>query len=187
MGAEALQAVQHMKDVRDAMVDVWRQSSRFRVSDEAHMVELQVLRRLKSDGLIGWFDEPGGTALTTLEVCAWFRRTNWIRDQFATTVGKRMMTEAMVVTHNGNIMSHQRTANWAEREYMLLYAAVVGRESQIDAACRLSEAEAKAARGQPEYVDYLDQLNKNPHRENAMTATRAVVGQGGGAGLRAVR
>jgi hypothetical protein len=31
-----------MKDVRDAMVDVWRQSSRFRVSDEVHMVEIQV-------------------------------------------------------------------------------------------------------------------------------------------------
>lgn len=68
MGMEALRDVQHMKDVRDAMVDIWRQSSKFRVSDEVHMVEIQVLRRLKSDGLIGWFDEPNGSGLTTLEV-----------------------------------------------------------------------------------------------------------------------
>lgn len=33
-GGEVVAAVQHMKDVRNAMVEVWRESKRFRVSDE---------------------------------------------------------------------------------------------------------------------------------------------------------
>jgi hypothetical protein len=92
-----------------------------------------------------------------------------------------MMTESMVVTHNGNIMSHQRTANWAEREYMLMHAAVSAREAEIETECRLVGAAAKEAREKAEYNDYLDQATKNPLLQNAREATRAVMGIAGGA------
>jgi hypothetical protein len=73
-GRQMLSIVQHMKDVRNAMVEIWTESASFRVSDTVHMVEVQILQRLKRDGLISWFDEPGsGTFLETLEVCNWFR------------------------------------------------------------------------------------------------------------------
>lgn len=39
-GGEVLAAVGHMKEVRSAMIEVWRESKRFRVSDEVHMVEV---------------------------------------------------------------------------------------------------------------------------------------------------
>lgn len=48
-----------MKDIRDAMVEILSESKKFRISDEVHMTEVQVLSRLKRDGLIDWFDSSG--------------------------------------------------------------------------------------------------------------------------------
>lgn len=78
-GRDALGIVQRLKDMKTAITDVWMQSRRYRVSDEVHMVELEILHRLKRDGLVQWFEEPGGTGLTHLEICSWFRRSDLTR------------------------------------------------------------------------------------------------------------
>mmetsp|Transcript_66441 Transcript_66441/g.163800 ORF Transcript_66441/g.163800 Transcript_66441/m.163800 type:complete len:707 (+) Transcript_66441:129-2249(+) len=171
---QIVSAVQHMRDVRDAMVEVWTESRTFRVSDEVHMVEVQVLQRLKRDGLIAWFDSPSGTKLSTLHVCNWFRRHESVRDQFATTVGKRMATESLVATHNQSIMSHQRTVNWAEREYMALHQKVCDLGPDIASSCCVAdEAEADIRKLEVEYHDYAGLLHGNAHRDRGEAAVYA--------------
>lgn len=78
-GRDVLGVVQRLKDMKVAITDVWSQSRRFRVSDEVHMVELEVLHRLKRDGLVQWFEDPEATKLTHLEICNWFRRNDLTR------------------------------------------------------------------------------------------------------------
>lgn len=117
------------------MVNIWSESRKHRVTDVVHMIEVQTLNRLKRDGLIQWFDEPGNTVLSVLEICNWFRRDDCIRNQFALVVGRRMVSESLVSTNNANIMSHQRTASWAEHEYMFLHKKVSEMSSIIEDKC----------------------------------------------------
>jgi hypothetical protein len=151
-----------MRDLRDAMVGVWDESRKYRISDEVHVIEVQVLSRLKRDGLIQWFDEQSNSStkkLTVLETCNWFRRHDSIRNQFAMTVGKRLASESMVSTNRSTILNHQRTTNWSEREYAMLYQKVTEMESFISDRCfNMKDDEYY-------YVDYLKIQDKNEHRE----------------------
>lgn len=49
-GQQALAVVQQMRDVRDAMVDIWKESSKFAVSNEVHAAEIQVGAKKKFCG-----------------------------------------------------------------------------------------------------------------------------------------
>lgn len=47
-GQQMVSIVKRMRDLRDAMVSVWDESRKYRVSDEVHVVEVQILSRYKS-------------------------------------------------------------------------------------------------------------------------------------------
>lgn len=64
-----------MKHMKNAIIDIWMESQNFRISDEVHMIEVEVLHRLKADGLLSWLEDGTQTKLTMLQVCFWFRRT----------------------------------------------------------------------------------------------------------------
>lgn len=50
------------------------------------------------------------------------RRTPELRQQFAATVGKRLLSERLISSSRANMMEHHRSAQWAEREYLAMLA-----------------------------------------------------------------
>lgn len=152
-GREALETVRRMKEIRDAMVDIWHESRMYRVTPEVHTVEIQVLHRLKQDREIPWFDSgTDQTCLKVLEVCNWFRRSDLVRSHFAAAVGRRLASEGLVVTSNSSIMNHKRMTSWAEREYLALYSRVCEIRGEIQEACVTQDT--KRAQ-EAMFVDYL--------------------------------
>lgn len=51
-----VKSVRRMKDTKSLMKELWEQSQEFRVSDRVHMVEIQILQRLKRDGIFPYLD-----------------------------------------------------------------------------------------------------------------------------------
>lgn len=148
------------------------------------------MSRLKRDGLIQWYDQPSSIYsgqkprnLTVLETCNWFRRHDSIRNQFAMTVGKRLASESMVSTNRSTILNHQRTTNWSEREYAMLYQKVSEMESFISDHCSLGRRFGLSIEFGKDndkndddvyYIDYLQLQNRNEHREQLRNAEERV-------------
>jgi hypothetical protein len=95
------------------------------------------------------------------------------------TVGKRMDSEALIATHNTGIMAHQRSVNWAEREYMALHRKVGDMQGAISAACCVrTEDQVKQRRQGKLFCDYLNQATTNAHRQAGEDAVYEVWGGG---------
>lgn len=106
------------------------------------MSELEILHRLKRDGMLDWFEDPTKTKLTSLEACIWFRRNDIFRASFASTVGRRMLSTRQVTSSqgargsSGSKIAHQRSVNWAEAEYAALLELVCTHSNLVDKECK---------------------------------------------------
>ena len=70
------------------MKEIWEQSKEYRVSDRVHMTEVQILQRLRSDGIFPWIDcyddrrgaatagalPAAATRMQNIHVCFFMRR-----------------------------------------------------------------------------------------------------------------
>lgn len=84
-----------------------------------------------------------------------FSRHEVLRNQFAATVGKRMVTEKTQLTNKTSITEHHRTVRWSEREYILLLDLVQNNSALIDAELRAFD------RNKPLFLDYARVLQGN--------------------------
>jgi hypothetical protein len=77
---QLLRSVNRVKNVKRYMKEIWEQSKSFRVSDRVHMTEVQILQRLRNDGVFRWIDSSdelrvGGVHKPeNLHVCFYMRR-----------------------------------------------------------------------------------------------------------------
>lgn len=79
--------------VKKELEKKWLVLNKFRVSDQVHMVETEILRRLHQDGAFRWLAPPWTEDhMTQLRLCFIMRRTTAIRYQFAAAVGKRLFS-----------------------------------------------------------------------------------------------
>jgi hypothetical protein len=77
-----IKSIKSVRDIKRYMKEIWEESKMYRISDRVHMVEVQILQRLKADGVFQWFDSEGqgpttgGTAprAQNLHVCFFMRR-----------------------------------------------------------------------------------------------------------------
>ena len=66
-----------VQDAKKHMKDVWEHSKTFRISDKIHMTEVQILHRLRNDGMFQWLDNNKGMVskgIQNLHVCFYMRR-----------------------------------------------------------------------------------------------------------------
>ncbi len=49
------------------MKEIWESSKEYRISDKVHMTEMQVLHRLKNDGIFPYIDRPAKDAGSNLD------------------------------------------------------------------------------------------------------------------------
>lgn len=82
-----------------------------------------------------------------------------------------MVTESLVSTSNSNIMNHQRTASWSEREYMTLHERVSSMSQVIEQACVTQDV---LRRRELQYLDYLNIQTRNIPRERVENAVDSV-------------
>ena len=99
--------------------------------------------------------------LDPLHICFLFRRHEILRNQFAATVGKRMVTEKTQLTSKTSIMDHHRTVRWSEREYILLLDLVQNNSGIIDAEIRNFDPK------KPLFLDYVRVLTGNVQMQAA--------------------
>ncbi len=78
---QLLKSVDRVKNVKRYMKEIWEQSKSFRVSDRVHMTEVQILQRLRNDGVFQWVDNEelqsgrgGRPAVENLHACFYMRR-----------------------------------------------------------------------------------------------------------------
>lgn len=79
-----VKSVRRMRDTKSLMKELWEQSQEFRVSDRVHMVEIQVLQRLKRDGIFPFMDRlpdsqvlgprPRDGFMQNIHLCFYMRR-----------------------------------------------------------------------------------------------------------------
>lgn len=165
-----------VKDIKRVMKEIWEESKSYRISDTVHMTEMQVLGRLCRDGVLPQFEDPDlimNKKLDPLHICFLFRRHEVLRNQFAATVGRRMMTErAVVASGKSNIMEHHRTVQWAEKEYIAMVQLVQNNSGIID------DLIGKYDHVNPGYyfLDYVKMLTVNPQYQAAQNARYTVYG-----------
>jgi hypothetical protein len=53
-----IKSIRDVKDAKRHMKQIWEESKSYRVSDRVHMTEVQILQRLKADGVFRWIDDP---------------------------------------------------------------------------------------------------------------------------------
>lgn len=153
-----------------------QESKSYRISDTVRMTEMQVLGRLCRDGVLPQFDDTDlitRKKLDPLHICFLFRRHEVLRNQFALTVGRRMMTERAVVSGGKNsIMEHHRTVQWSEKEYIALLQLVQDNASLVG---RLVDSYNHE---KPEYyfLDYVKMLTVNPQYQAAQSARYNIYG-----------
>lgn len=70
------------------MKEIWEESKEYRISDRIHMVEIEILQRLKNDGVFPYMDrpaprqqKPGVQPMQNMHVCFFMRR--WVPSSFA--------------------------------------------------------------------------------------------------------
>lgn len=131
------------QEAKKIMKEVWEKSKSYRISDKVHMVEVELLQRLKRDDAFPWVDSD---KIHTLQACFFLRRHEAFRYAFAAAVGKRFYTVRLSGLQKGNIIDHQRSVQWAETEYRTLYTVVCEGRSTL----------------QREMVDNLDEGEDDP-------------------------
>ena len=74
-----VRSVQRVKETKRLMKEIWEQSKNYRISDRVHMTEIEILQRLRNDGVFPWLD--GGqraaapnVSLQNLHICFFMRR-----------------------------------------------------------------------------------------------------------------
>eukprot|EP00283_Hemiselmis_rufescens_P020448 CAMPEP_0173455428 /NCGR_PEP_ID=MMETSP1357-20121228/54248_1 /TAXON_ID=77926 /ORGANISM="Hemiselmis rufescens, Strain PCC563" /LENGTH=85 /DNA_ID=CAMNT_0014422553 /DNA_START=134 /DNA_END=387 /DNA_ORIENTATION=- len=85
------------------------------------MCEIRVLQRLSNDGVFPWLLDRkthSGGVPEPMRLCFLLRRSEVFRYQFASTVGKRLLSERLLMQSRSNMLEHHRSANWAEQEYL---------------------------------------------------------------------
>jgi hypothetical protein len=134
------------------------------------MTEMQVLGRLCRDGLLPQFQDTDlilNKKLDPLHICFLFRRHEILRNQFAATIGRRMMTERTVSANSkSNIMDHHRTVQWSENEYIALAQLVQNNSSTLDSLIQ----EYNHANPGHYFLDYVKMLTVNPQYQAAQNA-----------------
>jgi hypothetical protein len=170
-------ATRRVKDIKRVMKEIWEESKSYRISDTVHMTEMQVLRRLCRDGVLPQFEDADlimQRKMDPLHVCFLFRRHEVLRNQFAATVGRRMMTErAVVASGKSNIMEHHRTVQWSENEYIAMLQLVQSNASLIDNLIRAYDH----AKPGPFFLDYVQMLTVNPQYQAAQSARYTLFGR----------
>ena len=158
------------QDIKRVMKEIWEESKSYRISDTVRMTEMQVLARLCRDGLLPQFQDTEfllGKNMDPLHICFLFRRHEILRNQFAATIGRRMMTERAVSSSSkSNIMDHHRTVQWSENEYIALAQLVQNNSSIIDS---LIQGYNHAKPGHY-FLDYVKMLTVNPQYQAAQNA-----------------
>lgn len=79
-----VKSVRRIKETKRLMKEIWEESKSYRISDRVHMTEIQVLQRLKNDGVFPWLDRNprdsrfasngGGMRMENLHLCFFMRR-----------------------------------------------------------------------------------------------------------------
>ena len=168
--SEVVNTTRRVKDIKRVMKEIWEESKSYRISDTVRMTEMQVLARLCRDGLLPHFQDTEfllGKNMDPLHICFLFRRHEILRNQFAATIGRRMMTERAVSSSSkSNIMDHHRTVQWSENEYIALAQLVQNNLSIIDS---LIQGYNHAKPGHY-FLDYVKMLTVNPQYQAAQNA-----------------
>jgi hypothetical protein len=137
-------SVKRIKDTKRIMKEIWEASKDYRVSDRVHMVEMQVLQRLKADGVFPYVNAVDGVdtlglnpqgdrkRVSNTQACFYMRRNEQLRYAFASAVGKRFYTQRMGSTAaKSSIIDHHRSVNWSEVEYANLLGVVRANEGML--------------------------------------------------------
>jgi hypothetical protein len=80
-----IKSIKNVRDVKRYMKEIWEESKSYRISDQVHMTEIQVLQRLKADRVFEWLDcsgsdrgkadeADGKPAPENLHMCFYMRR-----------------------------------------------------------------------------------------------------------------
>lgn len=72
-----LKSIKAVKDVKRHMKEIWEESKTYRISDRVHMTEIQILQRLKADGVFEWLDSESALqekGMQNLHMCFFMRR-----------------------------------------------------------------------------------------------------------------
>lgn len=125
-----------LKTIKQQMREIWHDSQNFGVSNEVFMVEVEVIHRLISDGLLSFLQSGRFKGLTVESLIRFMRRDEKFRYQFASTVGKRMLSERIISRGRTSIIEHHRSVNWGEREYVALHRMVCDESSYMDRMIR---------------------------------------------------
>jgi hypothetical protein len=99
------------------VIDSLFQKDEYVVTSEVQMVEFEVIYRLSNDGVFPWLENGKPVAGHDMKTLVQALRWSDFRYQFASVVGKRMMTERLIQSGRTNIVEHHRSSAWAEREY----------------------------------------------------------------------
>lgn len=135
-----------LKALKTEIESSWAARDRYRVSDQVHMVEVELLRRLHRDGAFPHFQRLQGSHELVLRACFLMRRHPDLRYPFSSAVGKRLFSSKIVATQRAQIMEHKRSSAWAEQEYASLYTYMRGPGSQAFAGLlgQLSSGDAES-------------------------------------------
>lgn len=106
-----------VRKVKDQMKHVWMDAQNFGISPEVLMVEVEVMHRLHVDGVFS-------DVKNIHKSIRFMRRDPQLKYQFASAVGKRMLTERLIARGRTSIIEHHRSVAWGEREYHGLYTLV---------------------------------------------------------------
>lgn len=120
-----------IKKVKSQMKHVWSDAQNFGVSNEVFMVEVEVVHRLLTDRALTRPPAGGGVSHWIEDCIRFMRRDDRIRYQFASCVGKRILTERVISRGRTSIIEHHRSVSWGEREYKALYTLVVSLKSAV--------------------------------------------------------
>lgn len=110
-----------LRNIKREIETAWVTKDQYRISDQVHMVEIELLRRLHRDGAFPTFSEIEGNHGLILRSCLIMRRHPDLRYPFASAVGKRLFSAKVVATQRAQIMEHRRSSMWSEQEYALLF------------------------------------------------------------------
>lgn len=124
-------SIRNVKEAKKIMKEVWEKSKSYRISDKVHMIEVELLQRLKRDDAFPWIDGHDKAKISTMHACFFLRRHEHFRYAFAAAVGKRFYTERLSGLQKGNIIDHQRSVQWAETEYATLYNLINDGRSKL--------------------------------------------------------
>ena len=96
--------VENIKEIKKIMKNAWEESKEFRITNEVHMVEVEIMHRLSRDGAFHWLEDAScmnyshEVKVDTFILAFIMRRDPLLRYQFAAAVGKRFITQRIVST-----------------------------------------------------------------------------------------